>query len=100
MIFKWKASQLPTVVRVKYKIPGSVNEIMAPRRSGSDCRLWSQTGLEFQLGHMADGQGTEQLASHFPHPQNVSDNNLHPAQVVRFSGTSHKMSSAQCWAWG
>lgn len=42
MVFKWKASQLPsTAVRVKYKIPGLVNE-MAPGRSGSDCRLHNQ----------------------------------------------------------
>lgn len=48
MIFKWKASQLPsTVVRVKYKIPGLVNEITAPGRSGSDDRLQSERGLSF-----------------------------------------------------
>lgn len=56
MIFKWKASQLPgTVVRVKYKVPGLVNEIMAPGKSGSDCRLQSETGVEFQLCHLGEG---------------------------------------------
>lgn len=56
MIFKWKASQLPsTVVRVKYKIPGLVSEIMALGRSPSDYRLQSELRFSFtvSLGRQA-----------------------------------------------
>lgn len=43
MVFTWKVSQLPsTAVRVKYEVRGLVNELVAPGRGGSVCRLHSQ----------------------------------------------------------